>query len=252
MAKEHPKIVEQLTKQHVEWFASVKPGMNPTRIVVGSDVEDPTDLTSQEWVMPKGGPPWARAHVVRRMIANGPWWLDVAKAGNYRITLSRWPPYINRPLESTAASIEIAGQSISVEIDQPNDTTTAEFQVSLPAGPTKLLTSLTTPDGVKHGAYFATVQRVKRTEPTQASLLWTQYCLAGNTLKMSAHTDADPMLPTKSSATLYVKTDKDWRPVAEVAVDPLTAMAEFRVEDWDATVATDYRVTCGESEWRQL
>ena len=208
----YPEVVKRLSDEHARWFQSLQPGMNPTRIVIGSDVEKRTDLTSQEWVMPKGGPPWAHAHVVRRMIASGPWWLDVAKAGKYRISLSRWPPYINKSIESTAASIEIAGQTLSMEIGDPNETTSANFEVALPAGPTELTTTLTSPDGKQHGAYFATVERIESLEPGQARVLWTQYCLSASTLKMSAHTDADPLRPTKSTATLSLgETGSDWK-----------------------------------------
>ena len=248
VAAEHPDVVQQLTQEHIEWFESVKPGMAPTRIAVGTDVEKTTHLTSQEWVLPKGSPPWSHSHVVKRQIANGPWWLDVAKAGKYRISLSRWPTYLNQSIDSTNASIEIAGQMLSIEINEPDETTTADFEVTLPAGPTELTTTLTTLDGTKHGAYFATVQPIESTKPSQASLLWSQYGVANRTLKLSAHTDADPMRPTESAAQLYVKTDDDWAQIAEVAVNPLTAMAEFRVNDWDATVAKEYRVVCGSSE----
>lgn len=248
VADQHPEIVKQLTQEHLAWFDSVRSGMQPTRIVIGSDVEKKTDLTSQEWVMPIGSPPWNHAHVVKRMISNGPWWLEVAKEGKYRISLSRWPPYLNRSIESTQASIEIGGQQLSTQIDDPNVTPTADFEVDLAAGPTELLTTLTTPDGREHGAYFARVERVESTEPSQASLLWTQYCLANETLKLSAHTDADPMRPTQSSAKLFVQDQTDWQLVAEVPINPLTAMAEFRVNDWDARTAKEYRVVCGSSE----
>ncbi len=245
----HPKIVAQLTKSHIEWFDSVKKGMNPTRIVVGSDVENPTVLTSQEWVMPQGGPPWARAHVVNRMIANGPWWLDVAKPGKYHISLSRWPAYLNQSIESKAASIQIGGQSFTIELENPSETVTADFQVTLPAGPTELVTTLTAPDGKQHGAYFATVRRIEQETPNQVSLLWSQYCLSGTTLKMSVHTDADPTRPTTSSVTLSFETPTGWQSVAEVPVNSLTATAEYRITNWDSTVETNYRFTCGDSEW---
>lgn len=248
VAADYPQVVERLAKEHLEWFAAVQSGMEPTRIVIGSDIENPTHLTSQEWVMPRGGPPWAHAHVVNRMIANGPWWLDVAKAGTYRISLSRWPPYLNKAIDSTVASIEVAGQSFSIEIDEPTQAATVDFQITLPAGPTELTTKLTTSNGKTHGAYFATIERVDSTEPRQASLLWTQYCVANNTLKMSAHTDADPMRPTMSSATLFLKTAAGWQQTAEVAVNPLTAMAEFRVEGWNTNAAKEYRVVCGDTE----
>ena len=249
VAADHPDIVAELTQEHTTWFDSVKQGMVPTRILVGSENENPTNLTSQEWVMPKGGPPWAHGHVVKRMIANGPWWLDVATAGKYRISLSRWPDYIRKPIESKAASIEIAGQKLSMTIDDPNQTVTADFQVILPEGPTELTTTLTTAQGKQHGAYFATIERIQQTEPRQAAVLWTQYCVSDSTLKLSAHTDADPTHPTTAAATLEIKTTAGWKTIAEAPVNSLTAMAEFRIQNWDTSVAKDYRVTCGESSW---
>ncbi len=248
VAARYPDVVQRLRRDHEQWFESVRPGMEPTRIVVGSDAEARTELTSQDWVMPQGGPPWAHGHVVKRMIANGPWWLDVAAAGTYRISLSRWPPYLNRPIDSTAASIEVAGQSHSMPIDDPGGKATVHFDVVLPAGPTQLTTTLTTPDGRQHGAYFATVERAAPQEPGQARLLWTQYCLANKRLKLSAHTDADPRRPTTATARLLLQTDSGWETAAEVAVDRLTAMAEFRLDGWEPTVARKYRVVCGETE----
>jgi arylsulfatase A-like enzyme len=160
VAAEHPDIVARMRKEHLAWFDSLRPGMTPTRIVVGSDFENPTDLTSQEWVMPRGGPPWSHGHVVNRTISNGPWWLDVARAGKYRISLSRWPRYIKEPIDSTAAGIELGGQTLEMAIDKPGETVTADFEVTLDAGPTELITKLTTPGGKTHGAYFATIERI--------------------------------------------------------------------------------------------
>ena len=158
LARTHPDVVELLRKSHLDWIESIKPGMEPTRILVGSEAENPTDLTSQEWVMPRGGPPWDGGHVRRRMIANAPWHLEIARGGKYRITLSRWPAYINKPIDSTFASIAISGQTQEVEIATPDKTATVTFEVDLPAGPAELLTTLTTPDGKVHGAYFATIE----------------------------------------------------------------------------------------------
>ena len=161
LASKHADVFEQLRQSHLDWIESIKPGMVPTRIVIGSDAENPTDLTSQEWAMPRGGPPWNQSHVARRMIANAPWHLDVARAGKYRITLSRWPAYIEKAIDSTSASIAIADRTLKSEIPEPSRTVTAEFELNLPAGPTELLTTLTTPDGKVHGAYFATVKLVE-------------------------------------------------------------------------------------------
>ena len=49
-------------------------------------------------------------------------------------------------------------------------TVTAEFQVELAAGPTELLTTLTSPDGQIHGAYFATITPMVATDPGPGQL----------------------------------------------------------------------------------
>ncbi len=167
VAADHPGVVLELRNEHLAWFASVRPGMTPTRTLVGDDVGRITDLTSQEWVMPRGSPPWSHAHVVRRTLSNGPWWLEVATAGRYRISLSRWPAYLGKAIESTAAKIEIGGHSQTLQIGKPDQTVTAEFVIDLPAGPTELTTTLTTSDGKTHGAYFASIRahRIRRLAP---------------------------------------------------------------------------------------
>lgn len=255
VAAEHPQVVARLNREHLDWFKDVQSGMEPTRIVVGSDLENPTDLTSQEWVMSKGNPVWSNRQVMKRALTNGPWWLDVARAGKYRITLSRWPAYIEKAIDSKAATIQIGGQMLAKNIGNPNEATKVSFDVQLEAGPTGLLTTLTTQNGKKHGAYFASVERIDSDSPQAVSLLWTQYCLANKTLKLSAHTTADPVKPKPATATLYFKDSaadindsQGWKQSMEVAVDSLTAMAEFRVPNWDTTTAKSYRVVCGGTE----
>ncbi len=85
--------------------------------------------------------------------------------------------------------------------------------------------------------------------PAETQLLWTQYGLANGTLKLAAHTDADPLHPTDDTVVLWLKDGEGWKQESEVRVEPLTAMAGFRVENWDGRVAREYRVTCGKSEW---
>lgn len=250
VAENYPDVFAKLNQAHLDWFDSVKTGMQPTRILIGSELENPTPLTSQEWVMPGGNPPWAHAHVVKRMIANGPWWLEVAEAGNYRFSLSRWPDYLEQPIESTAAGIEIAGRSMERTIEAPGKTTSAEFEVELPAGPCELSTWLETPDGKRHGAYFVTVTRLPNTDDQTPAVLWTQYGLSDRTVKLTAHTDADPLNPSDATVRLQLYRENQWSTEAEARVDPLTAMATFRLEDWDATQSVLYRVVSGQSRWQ--
>ena len=82
----------------------------------------------------------------------------------------------------------------------------------------------------------------------EVNVLWTQYCVANDTLKLSAHTDADPVNPVTAKASLFLRKGDAWILEAAVPVHPLTASAEFRIEDWDPSVSRDYKVVCGSAK----
>ena len=248
VAADHPEVVRQLNEHHLSWFSALKESMVPTRIWVGSELENPTDLTSQEWVTPNKNPPWNKTHVVRRMISNWPWMIDVIKEGDYEITLSRWPTYIHKAIDSVEARIEIAGQTLKKKIDQPSVQESVIFSVRLPAGPTELKTFLTAPDGKEHGAYFASVRYVPAGDNSSPAILWTQYGLSKSVLKLAVHTDLNPKQPVEASVQLELLENGDWIKHSESPIDSMTAMATFRIEDWDHSAEVPYRVISGKSE----
>ena len=86
-------------------------------------------------------------------------------------------------------------------------------------------------------------------ETDSHNILWVQYGLANGTLKLAAHTDADPMNPTEASATLQFKRGDKWNSVTAVRVDPLTTVAEFRIDYWNTLQSRSYRVLCGSNEF---
>ena len=247
VASKFPKVVANLRKEHRTWYQTVKSGMVPSRIVIGSDLENPTDLTSQEWVMSSGGPPWAKTHVVKRKIANSHWAIDVAVAGRYRFTISRWPNYIERPIDSKAARVRIAGQEKAGIIPEPDQQVSVSYEFDLPAGPTELKTWLTTPEGKTHGAYFVTVERLRNSTATVPSLLWTQYGLSNDTLKIAVHTDADPLNAVEAETELWLKQNGKWQRTMAAVIDPLTAMAVFRIDNWRQKSNVSYQVRSGKS-----
>ncbi|MEM7478526.1 MAG: sulfatase-like hydrolase/transferase, partial [Planctomycetota bacterium] len=249
VAEQHPEVFQRLNTAHLEWHQSVQEGMQPTRIVIGSADENPTELTSQEWVMPVGGPPWSHSHVVRRQLKNGPWWLDVKQAGRYRFELSRWPIYLNQSIESVAAGIRIEANEAQVKIENDSQTT-AEFELELEAGPTELSTWLETKQGQRHGAYFCRVTYLPSTSSAKPSILWTQYGLSNRTLKLVVHTDADPRNRSEAEVDFQVQDAAgNWDTVGTSTVQPLTSMAVFRIEDWEHSQPHRYRVVCGKSNW---
>ncbi len=161
LAARYPEVVTRLRMAHERWYRSLRPAMaEPTRIVVGHDAENPADLTSQDWLVENGHVVWSRRHLVERKLENGPWLVDVHQAGRYRFTLSRWPRYLNRAIDSISARVKIGALDKTEAIADPDRTTEVSFEGELPAGPAELWTWLTTPEGKTHGAYFVTVERL--------------------------------------------------------------------------------------------
>ena len=164
IAADHPEVVEKLRGDYETWWASLKTDMEQTsRFVLGGE-ENPMTLMSHDWLMPGKQPAaWHQKHVQRGDLINGPWAVDVKEAGEYEITLHRWPPYLNKAMDMTKARFTIG--NIEITEDLLTTATKATFKVKLEAGSTMLQTFLTRPDGKEHGAYYTEVKRmVKREE----------------------------------------------------------------------------------------
>jgi len=79
-------------------------------------------------------------------------------------------------------------------------------------------------------------------EQTYGPLLWSQYTVKENTLKLMAF--FTPMEESANQmAELQVRAGTGWETVARSEIEPLSSAALFRVENWDESVDRDYRVT---------
>lgn len=79
-------------------------------------------------------------------------------------------------------------------------------------------------------------------DQTFGPILWSQYTLHQNTLKLMAFfVPLDD--PTNQVADLHVKTDSGWKIIATSAIEPLSRTALFRVDNWDSTIDQDFQVT---------
>jgi arylsulfatase A-like enzyme len=156
IAATHSTVVADLRASYDAWWQSLEPVMNePVRIGFGGK-ENPVNLMSHDWHTEDRGTPWHQNHVRNGYVGNGPWAVDVERAGSYEISLYRWPAHLERAMECVGASISIGAQELEREID--SSATSVSFRVELPAGPAELLTTLQRPDGKEHGAYFASVR----------------------------------------------------------------------------------------------
>ena len=98
--------------------------------------------------------------------------------------------------------------------------------------------------------YVITALMLLAQAPTNAEgleALWTQYGVSDGVLKMSLHTDLNPLKPVFAKAELWLERKDAWTKVSESEVEALTAMAVFRIEDWNSRESTPYRVVCGSS-----
>jgi arylsulfatase A-like enzyme len=176
VAAEHPDIVARLREHYASWWSGVEPQVNQfSRLVLGSDRQNPTTLSPCEWAdvfldqsrQIRGGVP-----------RNGVWHVEVERDGQYEFTLRRWPAEAMTPLAAAApayqgedgsfpagvalpiaqARIKIAGSEQSIAVK--SDDSTATFTIDLSAGPAELQTWFLAADGRELcGAYYVTVER---------------------------------------------------------------------------------------------
>lgn len=170
VAAEHVEEVKTLRAEYEKWWASVSIHFGETcAIVVGDDRDNPSFLTSHDWhgeVVP-----WNQSMVKKGVIGNGSWAIDVAKAGRYEITLSRWPLDLGIPINGKVpdgkaivaqqARLLVGAGELTKEISA--EAASVSFEVELTSGKQRLQTWLV--DGsaevpVERGAYFVSVERL--------------------------------------------------------------------------------------------
>jgi arylsulfatase A-like enzyme len=161
LAKDHPDVVTSLRTLYPPFWESVSPRMNPVAIDLGNKADNPTVLSSQDWYMPKGNPPWNFSAIRKLPKVTGPWFVDVKIAGRYRFTLRQYPIQADKPVVATRARIRIAGKEMASPVKK--DTRGVVFELDLPAGKTQLLTDLYDEKGRSGGAYFTEVEHLAPT-----------------------------------------------------------------------------------------
>jgi hypothetical protein len=79
-------------------------------------------------------------------------------------------------------------------------------------------------------------------DQTYGPILWTQYTINEGVLKMTAF-----LVPLENEANQVAKLQRKkkdaWETLAESEIEPLSRTASFRVENWDASIDHEYRVS---------
>lgn len=163
LASANPKVVEELRALYPPHWESVSPRMTPVSIDIGNPGENPTELCSQDWYMPKGNPPWNFGAIKKLPRVTGPWHVNVRQSGRYRITLRQYPRVAAKPVVAVKAKIEIADKSETQVVEKGSQG--VDFELELPSGQTQLVTHLYNEAGKSGGAYFTEVEFLGDDQP---------------------------------------------------------------------------------------
>ena len=170
LIEERPEIAKILKEKRAIWWSGVEDGVNkPERIIIGNDEENPTMLSSCDWLdvfVDQQG------QVKQGERKNSYWLLDVDQEGIYEFELRRWPKEYDIPLNEagpaeTALPISVAKIFISGgntdfrrSVEVKNEATKVVFQMKLKRGPVTLHTWFDASNGEAiTGAYYVYVKR---------------------------------------------------------------------------------------------
>ena len=185
VAAGHPDVVARLSDAYQRWWSDISGRFDEyCPAVIGSQHQPRPVLTCQDWHGEMI--PYSQQHVRAAVEANGFWDLDVAEAGEYKITLRRWPEELDLPIDAVvpAADLDPEKHDVSTRLyNLPSGAVRAKkarlkvgsfdetaavspgdksvsFQVTLPTGHTNLQTWLTDASGKSRGAYYVYVERL--------------------------------------------------------------------------------------------
>jgi arylsulfatase B len=184
VASGHPDVVNRLKDFYEDWWSELLPTFeNATAIHLGDERENPSRLTSHDWITTKSTP-WNQGHV--RAAMNGPgntgyWNVNVVREGRYRFQLRRWPREVDRSIHAslppgdavpgakayrttpgkaiqpTKAVVQIGPHKATKLVSSEDREVSVELD--LEAGKYRLSTLFVTEDGEQYGAYFVYVTR---------------------------------------------------------------------------------------------
>lgn len=178
VAAEHRDVVRRLQAEYERWWKETSRRADQhVRIVLGSEADNPSRLTCHDWHGEGANQTWNQHGIREAPAANGFWAVEVARAGEYRVELRRWPkevglainaPYRDRkPNRETAPGRAIGAVKARLTIGSVDETrpvgpddAAAVFSVRLAAGPAELRTWFYDRDGSERGAYYVYVERI--------------------------------------------------------------------------------------------
>jgi len=183
IARQHPGVVSRLQRAYESWWTDISEHFDEyCPFVIDPAQQYTVLLTGQSW---HGDTiPYNQHHIRSALKSNGYWVLDVAKSGDYRIELRRWPRELNKTIGDTHDHTEhdparydvknnllqlpsrtIRAETARLQIgdfDQTRPVGTGDravtFHVRLKGGRQRLKSSFTTVGGDEYSAYYVYVE----------------------------------------------------------------------------------------------
>ncbi len=170
VATEHPGVLSRMREYYEHWWRGVEPRVNEfVTTTLGSEKQPVVELTSSDWENIYAD----NSNHIRQGVGGprgGHWNVLVDRAGNYEITVRRWPAdkqlALSAALDEKSKSFPIAGakltigeQALSAKANAQDQAVT--FKLSLKPGQFKLQSWFQNAAGEDQcGAYFADVRFV--------------------------------------------------------------------------------------------
>jgi len=164
LARKNPQVVDKLRREYDKWWADISTRFGEyCRIIVGSEHENPSMLTSHDW---HAHGPWNQEQIRQGQRQNSFWAIEIASEGDYEISLRRWPRQVKLPITAAppgAKAINATTARLKVaDFDQtkpiPQNAAEITFTAHLKQGSTKLQTWFTDNQGGSRGAYYVYVR----------------------------------------------------------------------------------------------
>lgn len=170
LATKHPDVVAKLREHYERWWAELEPLSSQfVTTSLGAAAQPVVSLTSSDWQDVYAD----NAGHVRQAAGGprgGPWNVNVERAGEYEISLRRWPSEVDaaltapngadsRALPIAGAKLIVAGRELSGQAKAGDKAVT--LQTRLPVGPAGMQAWFVDDKGNDLcGAFYATVRRL--------------------------------------------------------------------------------------------
>jgi arylsulfatase A-like enzyme len=184
LAAQHPEKVAEMQAFYESWWTKVSVDFNKEiYFKLGNPKENPIALTAHDVHADNGQQPWNQIAIRSGSKGSGYWSVDVLDAGDYNVSLRRYPIESNLSLNATVdgvtteqmpelendlpagVNLNIVEASISFgdevyeKMAVEKDAMSADFKVHLESGKTQLNASFIDAKGVENVAYYVYIEK---------------------------------------------------------------------------------------------